>query len=190
VSQRAIFMVVWSRRFPMLLRHSSPARCPRVPVAGCPSGRVSGGRVSGGGCPVGGCPVGGCPVSGWRVSGVPVPGVRSTSVRWLRVSCLTVPRRVGSWSESVRRTEPPRLGRAGFGVAARRVLERLGRLPRSGWRARSWPRPCWPGGGVEPRPGRRLWDARAAAAFMFDRLADQGQPVAREGGPSVGWGSR
>jgi hypothetical protein len=186
----------------MLLRHSSPARCPRVPVAGCPSGRVSGGRVSGGGCPVGGCPV-----SGWRVSGVRCPGARcpvyECPVAARLVSDCPAPggfvERVGAadrapaiGSGRLRRGRPPcpRAARsvAQVGLARSQLAEAV--LAWRGSRTATWPPSLGRSGGgcvhVRPpgRPGTAGCTRRWPVGWLGITVGERG---ARDVCPRAAW---
>jgi hypothetical protein len=149
-----------------------PVRCPRVRVSQCPGVQWRVCRCPVCGCPFCRCPVCGRPVSASRVraSGIHVRPVRAGSVR----------------GTSVRRGSASRLGRAGFGLVARRLCEWPGLSARAG-RGGSWRRSCWAGESAAELAAV-LGRAQAAAASRFDRLADQGQPVAGQGRPSGGWG--
>jgi hypothetical protein len=128
------------------------------------------------GCPVAGVPVSRLPVSGLLASGVRAPCVR---VRPVRAG-------VGTWSVGAA-GQRPAVGRAGFGVIACPCPRAAGCLPGWPW----WQLAAVVGAGESTADlAAVLGCARAAAASAFDRLADQGQPGAGQGGSSGGWGSR
>jgi hypothetical protein len=157
-------------RCPRVRCRVSGVRCPRVRCrvsgAGCP---VSGVRASGAGCPVCRRP---CPCVSRPCPPCPHGGVSGA-------------RRCGGAA--------PRLGRADFGVVARRIASSPVDCPSLCWLGRSWRRPCWARGGVGCGPGWCFGMRSGGGCGHVDRLPTRdsrlGVRIARQMAEGSRWGS-
>jgi hypothetical protein len=118
----------------------------------------------------------------------PVPGVRCAGVR-VRASRVRVRLSAqAGFVERVGAAGQPHGWTGDLGVVASRVRERPARLPESGWRGRSWRRPS---GSTEASAVNLAavlgWMRSGRGCSHVQPPGRPGQPVGREGRPSVGW---